>query len=120
MKKIINVAFAALLLSALSFAQRGPGRGFGPGAGPGLGPGFGPHFGKVVTGEPYSATVTNQRNETLQDGNTVQQTTTTQVARDSQGRTYEQTTLTGGPLGAQNGPKTLVFLSDPVAGYSYV
>jgi hypothetical protein len=41
------------------------------------------------------------------------------VARDSQGRTYEQQTITGGPL-AQNGPATIIFISDPVAGYSYV
>jgi hypothetical protein len=41
------------------------------------------------------------------------------VARDNDGRTYSEETITGGFLG-QNGPTTLVFLSDPVAGYSYL
>jgi hypothetical protein len=77
------------------------------------------HPGKVVTGAPYSATVTDSMTQTLADGNTIQRTTTAQVARDSQGRTYEQLTITGGPFG-QNAPTTLTFLTDPVAGYTYV
>jgi hypothetical protein len=77
------------------------------------------HPGKVVTGAPYSATATNVFTQTLAGGNTIQRTTTAQVARDSQGRTYEQQTVSGGPL-AQNGPVTITFISDPVAGYAYV
>ncbi len=92
----------------------------GPGGGPfgHMGPGFGP-FGKVVTGAPYSGDVSNQSVQTLSDGNTVQHSTTGHIARDSQGRTYSQETITGGPLG-QQGPVVLTFINDPVAGYSYV
>jgi hypothetical protein len=81
--------------------------------------GFGMHPGKVVTGAPFSADVSDQTTETLADGNTIQHTVTGRMARDSQGRTYVQHTINGGPL-AQNGPKNIIFLSDPVAGYSYV
>jgi hypothetical protein len=73
---------------------------------------------KVVTGAPYSADVNNSLMQTLADGNTIQRTTTGKAARDSQGRTYLQETITQGPL-AQNGPATLTFITDPVAGYSY-
>ncbi|MBV8828281.1 MAG: hypothetical protein JO108_03540 [Acidobacteriaceae bacterium] len=120
MKKTICAAAITLLAAAGAYAQ-GPGgprshNGFGPDPF-GLG-GFG-HGGKVVTGAPYSATVTTQFTQTLSGGNTIQRTNTAQVARDDQGRTYEQQTITGGPL-AQNGPVTLTFISDTVAGYSYV
>lgn len=81
--------------------------------------GFGPHPGKVVTGAPFSADVTHQVTQTLADGNTIQHSVTGRVARDSQGRTYMEHAINGGPL-AQNGPKQIVFLSDPVAGYTYV
>ena len=119
MKKTIHAAAIALLAAAASYAQ-GPG---GPRPHPGFGPGpfgfggFG-HGGKVVTGAPYSATVTTQFTQTLAGGNTIQRNNTAQIARDSQGRTYEQQTITIGPL-AQNGPVTLTFISDPIAGYSY-
>lgn len=76
---------------------------------------------KVVTGAPYSATVTHQVMRTLANGTTISRTTTGQVARDSSGRTYEQQQITGGPFASsQNGPKTVVFITDPAAGYSYV
>lgn len=92
--------------------------GGGPfGRGPGLG-GFGPG-GKVITGAPYSADVNSQSVQTLQDGNTISRSTTGHVARDSQGRTYTQETITGGFVGA-NGPVTVTFISDPVAGFNYV
>jgi hypothetical protein len=94
----------------------------GPGGGPfgrfGPGPGF-HSFGKVVTGAPYSADVSDQSIQTLGDGNTVQHSTSGHIARDSQGRTYSQETITGGPLG-QGGPVVVTFINDPVAGYAYV
>ena len=122
MRNFMPLAVLALLAALPAAAQRGGPMGplgpMGPGGGTrGFGPGF--HNHKLVTGAPYSATVTNAIVEQLQGGNTIQRTTTGQVARDSQGRTYEQQTITGGPL-AQNGPTTLTFISDPVAGYSYV
>ena len=117
MKNSIPLMAALLIASLPMVAQfQGPPGGFGPGGPHGF-PGFRP--GKVVTGAPYSATVTNTVLEQLAGGNSIQRTTTGQVARDSQGRTYEQLTINGGPL-AQNGPKTLIFINDPVAGYSYV
>jgi hypothetical protein len=91
----------------------GPLHGFGRG-----GPGF-MHPGKVVSGAPYSATATDQVFQTLSGGNTIQRTTTAQVARDSRGRTYTQQSMTGGPWAAQGGSKRVIFIFDPVAGYSY-
>ena len=73
---------------------------------------------KVVTGAPYTADVSNSMLQTLADGNTIQRTMAGKVARDSQGRTYLQETINSGPL-AQNGPTTLTFITDPLAGYSY-
>jgi hypothetical protein len=111
-----------LITSAAVYAQMGPPPGMPPG-GPRHGEfrpgGFGPRPGKVVAGAPYSADVTNSHVRNLLAGNSIQRTTTGHVARDNDGRTYSQETITGGFLG-QNGPRELVFLSDPVAGYSYV
>lgn len=101
-----------LTVTQVMFGQMGPG---GPGRGPG-GP-RGMHGGKVVTGAPYSATVTNTSVKTLADGNVIQRTTTGTVARDAQGRTYSQETITG--MFGQTGTKTVTFISDPVAGYVY-
>jgi hypothetical protein len=122
--KYFVVSFIALTLTAglpvCGQAPPDPGEHFHPGP-RGFGPdGPGPHMraGKLVTGAPYSAALTNERIEHLPDGNTIQRTVTGQVARDSQGRTYEQQTITGGPL-AQDGPMTITFISDPVAGYTY-
>jgi hypothetical protein len=114
---------AILLLAAVGpvWAQGprpgGPHPGFRGGEGTG-GPGFGPHPGHVVTGAPYSANVSNSVVQTLADGNSIQRTNTGQVARDAQGRTYSQETITGGML-AHNGPTTITFITDPVAGYAY-
>jgi hypothetical protein len=77
------------------------------------------HPGKVVTGAPFSATFTQTSSQVLAGGNTINRTTAGTIARDNQGRTYFTETITAGPL-AQNGPTTLTFLFDPVAGYSYV
>jgi hypothetical protein len=76
--------------------------------------------GKTVTGAPYTATATDSLTQALANGNTIQRTMTATVARDSSGRTYEQQTMTGGPLAAGKGPVTVTFLTDPVAGYTYV
>lgn len=116
--------FPILLMAAMLQAQSGDPPPPPPGGphgfrmemgGPG-GPGMGMH--KVVTGAPFSADVTDQVSQTLADGNSIQHVTTGHIARDSQGRTYMQHTINGGLL-AQNGPTTITFLSDPVAGYSY-
>ena len=109
-------AAAALVMSAQTAPPPPPHGGFGFG-----GPfGVGMHESrKVITGAPYSADVSNADVQTLADGNTITHNTSGHVARDSQGRTYFQETLENGPF-ASNGPTTVMFLSDPVAGYTYV
>lgn len=129
MKKIVILAL--IIGGSILCAQEPPPPGPPPGGPPpGMAPGFGhgpmmerglgisAHPWKIVTGAPYSADVSNSLLQTLADGNTIQRTTTGKVARDSQGRTYLQETITEGPL-ARNGPTTLTFITDPVAGYSY-
>ena len=72
-----------------------------------------------VTGAPYSATMTNEMVQTLTDGTHITQTTTGNVARDSQGRTRQDAPLPSiGNLSAANAPH-LVFIQDPVAQVSY-
>jgi len=72
-----------------------------------------------VKGAPYSATTTSESTQTLADGNHISQTNSGSVARDSQGRTRQDTTLpTIGNLSAPSLPH-LVFIRDPVAGTSF-
>jgi hypothetical protein len=72
-----------------------------------------------VQGAPYSATITNETVQTLADGNRIVQTSTGTTARDSQGRTRQDTALPAiGILSAANGPH-LVFIQDPVGQASY-
>jgi hypothetical protein len=116
-RKTFFTAAAVLTLALPCVAQmdggpRGPGARFGGRFGPGFG------HGKLVTGAPYSATLSNQTTQHLADGTTIQRSTTGQVARDSVGRTYEQLVITGGPF-RQAGTRTLTFISDPVAGVAY-
>jgi hypothetical protein len=127
MKTICLAVVAGVLAISAAYAQVGgppppdgpsrmsaPAHGFGRG-----GPGF-MHPEKVVTAAPYSAIVTDHFFQTLSGGNTIQRTTTAQVARDSQGRTYTYQSMTGEPWALQGGAKTVIFIFDPVAGYSYV
>jgi hypothetical protein len=125
MRRINFAILAGIIVLGSAYAQVGgppPPDGPPPGAPPHAGPGRGPfmHPWKVVTGAPYSATATDQFSQTLADGNTIQRTTTEQIARDSQGRTYTQQTLTGGPWASEGGSKKVIFLDDPVSGYQYV
>ena len=81
--------------------------------------GFGAGFGATVQGAPYSATVTNESVQTLVDGNRIVQNSTGTIARDSQGRTRQDTMLPPiGNLSAANAPH-LIFIHDPVAQTSY-
>jgi hypothetical protein len=75
--------------------------------------------GTPVQGAPYSATITNQSVQTLADGNRIVQSSTGSTARDTQGRTRQDTSLPAiGNLSAANAPH-LVFIQDPVAQASY-
>ena len=121
MKAAIVAAFAGLLITASTYAQgppieRLPTAPFAPHGD--FGHPFGMHPGKTVTGAPYSADMSSVSVRTLPGGNTIQRTITGHVARDSQGRTYEQITATGEPFG-KRGPLMMTFITDPVAGYSY-
>lgn len=109
-----------------AFAQGGQaGQTIAIGQNPGPGPvtinvgGFGAGFGATVQGAPYSATVTNESVQTLADGNRIVQSSTGTIARDSQGRTRQDTMLPPiGNLSAANAPH-LIFIHDPVAQTSY-
>ena len=72
-----------------------------------------------VKSAPYSATATNESVQTLADGTHITQSSTGSVARDSQGRTRQDTPLP--PLGAlapADAPH-LVTIKDPVAAVGY-
>ena len=72
-----------------------------------------------VQGAPYSATISNELVQTLADGNRIVQTSSGSTARDSQGRTRQETVLPPiGNLSAANAPR-LVFIHDTVAQTSY-
>src|SRR5258706_14172362 len=68
-----------------------------------------------VLGAPYSATITNESIQTLADGNRLVQTNTGTTARDSQGRTSQDTVLP--PIGNLSAAAAthLIFIDDPVA-----
>ncbi len=75
--------------------------------------------GGVVTGAPYSATITNESVQTLADGTHITQSSSGTTARDSQGRTRQDAPLPElGNLAATGAPH-LVFIHDAVAGASY-
>jgi hypothetical protein len=81
--------------------------------------GFGKDYVNPVQGAPYSGTITNESVQTLADGNRIVQSSMGSVARDSQGRTRQDTTLPPiANLSAANAPH-LVFIQDPVAQVSY-
>ncbi|HLZ49661.1 MAG TPA: hypothetical protein VKP61_02835 [Candidatus Acidoferrum sp.] len=73
--------------------------------------------GAVVKGAPFSATATSETTQTLQDGSLIHRTSQVTMYRDSEGRSRREATFTGfGPLSTSGAPKTLVTISDPVAG----
>jgi|SRR5271165_1344817 len=77
--------------------------------------------GKVVTGAPYTAQSSRTFTQTLADGTHIQRSNTASVARDSQGRTRNEETMSGRPGASAGGAsKTTVFIHDPVASMSYV
>jgi hypothetical protein len=115
---IVVVALGAAY--ALLAQPPGGGRGFRPGGGFG---GFGgaglPNFAaKTITNAPFTATLTSQSVQTLANGNQIQRQETGEVARDSQGRVYVQTTAT---LPSSAGSKTVssITIYDVVAGVVY-
>lgn len=77
---------------------------------------------KVVTGAPFSATFSQQTTQAFADGNHIQRTTSGTVARDGNGRTHRDVTLSaiGQWAAAGQTPPHLVLITDPVAGADYV
>src|SRR5579883_528267 len=127
MNRIPLAAIAIFLFVPFAFAQQGQEQrvfisqkvGLGPGPVTIGGVAFGNGFGPAVQGAPYSATMTNESVQTLADGNRIVQSTSGNIARDSQGRTRRDMDLPAiGNLSAANAPH-LVFIQDPVAQTSY-
>jgi hypothetical protein len=117
MKKTILLFIVSAAGAVLLAQGPPPGPGFGPrgrefGRGPG-GPGR-----AIVTGAPYSGTETTSTVQTLASGNTITHQNTTQVYRDSQGRTRTETTITP-PADSGKSPFTEIVINDVVAGYRY-
>jgi hypothetical protein len=84
---------------------------------------FGPIVpGKVVKGAPYSAVASTEMTQLLSDGNQINHKMTSNIYRDSQGRTRREENFSGIGLVAINGkqPRGVVFISDPVSGSEYV
>ena len=76
--------------------------------------------GKVVKGAPYSAEAVTESVQTLADGNRIVNKFTSQVYRDSDGRTRREQTLKGlGGVGTGEEPLQTIFINDPVAGVTY-
>ncbi len=116
-QRILMIGFVALMtLPALAVRAQAP----LPRPGFHMAEGGPPMFdfmgGKTVTGQPYSAQVTFKHNQTLQDGNLVEQTNTAMVYRDSQGRTRIEETR---PTQSGN-PEQIVRITDPTARVSYL
>jgi len=82
----------------------------------------GPFDQKVVTGAPFTATISQQTTQTLADGNHIVRNTTGSIARDSAGRTRRDMTLpTIGPWTASGkAAPHAILINDPVAGTHYV
>jgi hypothetical protein len=111
----------ALILTAGTARAQGPHRGGSGFGGPMELLGFEGGHGKVVKGAPFSATATSETTSTLQDGTVIHRTAQLSLYRDSQGRSRRELTASGfGPLAASGTPKTMVMISDPVAGAHYM
>ncbi len=81
-------------------------------------PGLG---GSIVTGVPYTADAVTTRSQALADGNHINTTTTTHIARDSQGRTRREDALPTPPGAAPDAQsRTIVFINDPVSQVTYI
>jgi myosin heavy subunit len=77
-------------------------------------------FGKVVKGAPYSATAITEHVQTLSDGNQIIRKNEAKIYRDSEGRTRrEQKLETIGKWTAAGDAPQMIYINDPVAGYSY-
>ena len=75
--------------------------------------------GEFVKGAPYTASAVTETTQVLSDGNRIVNKSTALLARDNEGRTRREETLsTFGPLRTQ--ATKLVFIHDPAAKVEYV
>jgi hypothetical protein len=103
----LSAIFTGVLLLGWTGPASQAQRGFGfPG-------GFGGGVGRVLTGEPYTATVTATSIEKLTNGTTISHASTITEARDSEGRTYRA--VKGTPSGSSAQGFTRTTVMDPVA-----
>jgi len=121
---IRTTIIALLALAAGAFAQGPPpgrGRGtFGPNGGPRFLGGEPGRPGRTVKNAPYIGDLVTEVTQSLPDGNHIHQTTTAHMARDSEGRTRREQSLTGlGALSAEAARGNAVFITDPVTGVSF-
>ena len=78
--------------------------------------------GPAVKNAPFSADTSNERVQTLADGNHIRNTTTGKIYRDAEGRVREEQTISlVGPWTTQGQPQTHthITISDPVAGVTW-
>jgi hypothetical protein len=77
--------------------------------------------GAVVKNAPYSAEAVSETTQRLADGNRISQKSTTQMYRDSEGRTRREETLGAiGPWASGSEPVRTVFINDPVSKTNWV
>jgi len=75
---------------------------------------------KVVKGAPYIAEAVTETVQTLANGTRIAHKSTSQLARDSEGRTRREQTLDMvGPWSTSGEVPKLIMLNDPVAGVSF-
>jgi len=75
--------------------------------------------GEFVRGAPYTGTAVTDTTQILADGNRIVNRSSAQLARDNEGRTRREETVSNfGPLATE--PSRLVFITDPVARVEYV
>src|SRR5882724_7891798 len=75
---------------------------------------------KLVKNSPYSAQSVTEFTQTLADGNRIHHTTSGSIARDSEGRTRREQTITGiGQMAGSAETSKSVMINDPVAGVTY-
>lgn len=128
-----NAKYAVLAVVALGVgvamqAGRLLGQAMPPGPHGPMGPGnfaferlVGGFGGKVVTNAPFSADVTRETIQELSNGTKLDQKVSGSVARDSEGRTRQETTFSAiGPLAASGQAAQVAFIRDPVAGKNYI
>lgn len=74
---------------------------------------------REVKGAPFSGFFRIESKQVLADGNTITNTRTGKLARDGEGRTYNETTVAVRVVGANHGTFTTININDPVSGAQF-